>query len=761
MKIAYIASYFPRECGIATFTENLIRAVSYDKENAPEVSVIAMNDEGQTYEYPPEVTFTVRQNHMQDYLAAADHVNTSGVDIVVLQHEFGIFGGESGIYILPFLNRLKVPYIVTFHTVLREPSFTQQLVVREIAKHAQKVVVMSKLAISLLTSLYEVNEDKLVLIPHGVPDFDNLQLKKDQLPEIMHYRKVLFTFGLLSRNKGIETVIKALPGVIRKHPDTLYIVAGKTHPAVLRHSGEEYRNSLRALIAELGLEDHVLFIDRFLSEEDLFAYLRHSDIYITPYLSEAQITSGTLTYALGAGSAVLSTPYWYAQELLGEGRGKLFGFSQHHELCNIVTTLLDDGLALEELRSRAAAYGAELQWSRIGAKYRSLMRRIHATPRSAVNNTRLMPDASQMPPLNLAHVRRLTDDTGIVQHAKFGIPNLKEGYCLDDNSRALMMVLMTQQLRKNKEAQDMLPIYLSFIHYMQTPDGNFRNFLSFNRQYLDEVGSEDSFGRTVWALGYLIRFAPNNSYREFASELFHRSVQHFDSLEYIRGRANAIIGVCHYLNYRPSDESKFAALNTLVKPMLDAWEANSNEDWKWFEKTMTYDNGILPLALLHAAEVTGNETWKEIGLESLSFLESLTMKHGYFTPVGNEGWYCEGDECPVFDQQAIETMAMVLLYQQAHAVTGNRLYLQKMFTCYKWFLGENTLRISLYDAETHGCCDGLEKDGLNRNQGAESTLAYFISHLAVLKSSETAMPRQEKPAQTTTIITANMVSKII
>lgn len=761
MKIAYIASYFPRECGIATFTENLIKAVSHDTENAPEVSVIAMNDEGQTYDYPAEVTFTIRQNHMQDYLSAADHVNNSGVDVVVLQHEFGIFGGESGIYILPFLHRLKVPYIVTFHTVLREPSFTQQLVVREIAKHAQKVVVMSKLAINFLTNVYEINEDKLMLIPHGVPDFDNLNIDTEQLPEIMNYRKVIFTFGLLSRNKGIETVIKALPDVISKHPDVLYIVAGKTHPAVLRHAGEEYRDHLKTLINDLGLQDHVLFVDKFLSEDDLFAYLRYSDIYVTPYLSEAQITSGTLTYALGAGAAVLSTPYWYAKELLAEGRGQLFGFAQHQELSNIISHLLDDQLALEELRNNAAAYGAELQWSRIGAKYRQVMRKIISTPRPAVNNTRLMPDASQMPPLNLTHIRRLTDDTGIVQHAKYGIPNLKEGYCVDDNARALMMIVMAQQTRKSKEVPDLLPIYLSFIHYMQTPDGNFRNFLSFSRQYLDEVGSEDSFGRTVWSLGYLIRFAPNNSYREFASELFHHSIQHFKSLEHLRGRANAAIGVCHYLQHYPSDEGGFAALNTLINPLVAAWEANSNENWKWFEKTMTYDNGILPLAMLHAAEVTGNERWKQIGLEALTYLENLTMNQGYLTPVGNEGWYCEGGECPLFDQQAIETMAMVLMYQQAYAITGNKSYLQKMFTCYKWFLGENALRISLYDAETHGCCDGLEQNGLNRNQGAESTLAYFISYFAVLKSAEAVVPRHQDKTVQTHIITANMVSKII
>lgn len=760
MKIAYIASYFPRECGIATFTEHLIRAISGGQDStAPEVSVIAMNDEGQTYEYPPEVTFTIRQQHMQDYLDAADHVNESGVDFVMVQHEFGIFGGESGVYLLPFLHRLKVPYLVTFHTVLKESSFMQRMVVKEIAQHAAKVIVMSNLAINFLVNLYDIEEDKVLMIPHGVPDFEKLTIDAAILPKVLRERKVLFTFGLLSRNKGIETVIQALPAIISKHPEVLYVVAGKTHPGVLRHSGEEYRDYLRSLITELGLEDHVMFIDKFLTEDDLFAYLVHSDIYITPYLNEAQITSGTLTYAMGAGAAVLSTPYWYAKELLAEDRGRLFGFSQHEELGRIIIELLDNPKMLEGLRERSLNFGKELQWSRMGARYRQVARRRLSNPPPAILPVRNLPEPSMLPHLNLTHVRRLTDDTGIIQHAKFGIPNLKEGYCLDDNARALMMALMVNQHRPGKEIMDMLPIYLSFIHYMQLPDGNFRNFLSFSRQYLDEVGSEDSFGRTIWALGYLIRFAPNNSYREFAQEMFHSAIRHFKDLEHLRGRANAIIGVCHYLHYHPSDERLYVALQTLIQPLMDAWAKNSNEEWQWFEKDMTYDNGILPLALLHAAEITGNETWKEIGLQSLIFLENLTMNHGYFTPVGNEGWHCEGGDCPLFDQQAIETMAMVLLYQQAHVITGDKVYLQRMYTCYKWFLGDNALRLSLYDPETHGCCDGLETRGLNRNQGAESTLAYFISHLSVLKACE-AIPKPEKIIKTA-VISAGMVTKII
>ncbi len=745
MKIAYISSYFPRECGIATFTEHLIHAVSGN--NLSEVSVIALNDEGQTYDYPPEVSFTIRQQNMQDYLHAADHVNESGADICILQHEFGIFGGESGIYILPFLNRLKIPYIVTFHTILREPSFLQRLIVKEIARHAAKIVVMSRMAMDFLEDCYDVPPDTVMLIPHGVPDFDTLSIRTDTLPQALRGRRVLFTFGLLSRNKGIETVINALPDVIGRHPDVLYVIAGRTHPAVLRHSGEEYRSSLYELIRELKLEGHVLFLNEFLSENDLFAYLLRSDIYITPYLSETQITSGTLTYAVGAGAAVLSTPYWHARELLDEGRGRLFGFSRHDELSGIITELLDAPSTLEALREKASDYGRELQWSKIGTRYRQLARRVISLPKPATANGRSFPNIAQLPPLHFTHLRRMTDDTGIVQHAKFGIPNLKEGYCLDDNSRALMMTLMAQQHRKSRDIPDLLPVYLSFIHYMQRPDGNFHNFLSFSRQYLDEVGSEDSFGRTVWALGYLIRNAPNNSYREFASELFHRSVMHFETLEYLRGRANAIIGVCHYLQFHPSDERLFSALDALVQPIVKAWETNRTDHWRWFEKTMSYDNGILPLALLHAAATTGSASLRAIGLESLGFLEEVTLGQGFFTPVGNDGWYRQGGECPLFDQQAIETMAMVLLYQQAHAMTGNKNYLQKMYTCYKWFLGENTLRVSLYDHETHGCCDGLSPSGLNRNQGAESTLAYFISHLAVLQSC-TTLPKPEKAFQT-------------
>lgn len=761
MKIAYIASYPPRECGIATFTRHLVQSMTGSPapdEKQKEVSVIAINDSNQVYDYPPEVEHVIRQQELEDYHEAARFINQGGADICIVQHEFGIFGGENGVYLLPLLHALEIPFIVTFHTVLKEPSFLQKSIVREIAGRAAKMVVMSQLAIDFLVNIYGVPADKISLIEHGVPDFSELTNARQYLVSNTWKRKLIFTFGLLSRNKGIETVIQAMPDIIKKHPEVLYVVAGATHPAVVRHAGEEYRNSLEKMVEDLQLENHVLFLNRFLSEKELFAYLTECDMYVTPYLSEAQITSGTLTYAMGAGSAVLSTPYWYAKELLDHDRGRLFDFKNHAQLAHIINELLDNPAKLQALKQNATAYGKKLTWAAMGNSYRQLSRKVLATPRPTVVNTKPVPDISILSPLNLTHVRRLTDDTGIVQHAKYGIPNLKEGYCLDDNARALMMVLMAQQYRRTKESQDLITTYLSFIQYMQREDGNFRNFLSFSRQYLDEIGSEDSFGRTVWALGYLVRYAPNNSYREFAQELLHRSTSHFAGLDHLRGRANAAIGVSHYLAYHPTDEGMFKLLNVLTDPILDAYEKNHTGDWRWFEYNMSYDNGILPLALLHAYEVTGDERTYNIAMESIAFLEEITMCDGYLTPVGNDGWHQPGKCSPRYDQQAIETMAMVLLYQQAYEVSNERHHLEKMYTSFRWFLGDNSLRIPLYDSETHGCCDGLQQGSINRNQGAESTLAYLISHLAVLNEADVL--RQEKPVQTTLINTSLLSTRI-
>ena len=731
MKIAYIATYPPRECGIGTFTENLFKSMLTQKEH--EGFVVAMNDNDLSYKYPKEVKATIRQDYQEDYLKAVKYINLSGADVCILEHEFGIFGGQSGIYILPLLYRLEIPLIVTLHTILKTPSYNEKAVLKGICKMARKVLVMSHKAVEFLVDIYDVPKEKIALIEHGVPDiyFDPEKSKKEFK---LKNKKVLLTFGFVGRNKGIETVIKALPEVVKKRPEVIYIVLGKTHPNVLRHSGEEYRTFLLRLVKDLQLEEHVLFLNEFIDEQDLFKYLYACDIYITPYLSEAQITSGTLSYAVGVGAAVLSTPFWHATELLADGRGKHFNFNDSDELGKILNELLDNPEQITEMKLKAREYGKGITWPKTGERYLALTEKIVRQEIPVIIKKENEPDLLILPPFSLVHINRLTDDTGIIQHAKFGIPNLKEGYCLDDNSRALLMVLMAYRQMKDARALELSPIYLSYIHYMQNADGTFRNFLSFSRSFLDEVGSEDSFGRTIWALGYLMENAPNDAYNEMGKLVFFNAAPNFEKLKSIRGIANTMIGMSYYLKSNPSDDSMTERLRNMANVLVKHYQQNLSTDWYWFESLLAYDNGILPLALLHSAGILNDQKITETAIESMNFLTSHTLKDNYLSIIGNEKWYKKEGERSLFAQQPIDAMAMVLMYHQAYLVTKDKDYLNKLYTSFLWFLGENDLRMSLYDFETKGCCDGFEQSGVNRNQGAESSLAYLISHLTVLQA---------------------------
>jgi glycosyltransferase involved in cell wall biosynthesis len=738
MKLVYIGTYPPRECGIGTFTNHLYKSMLVNNESTEDRNkgfIVALNDNDLIYEYPKEVKLTIRQGQQEDYLKAVKFINLSGADLCILEHEFGIFGGQSGIYILPLLHRLKIPFIVTLHTILKSPSYNERAVLREICKMANKIVVMSHKAIEFLISIYNVPEEKIVFIEHGVPDihFDPEKSKKEFKLE---RKKVILTFGFIGRNKGIETVIKALPKVVDKHPDVIYIVIGKTHPNVLQHSGEEYRVFLLRMVKNLHLENHVVFLNEFISEQDLFKYLCACDIYITPYLNEAQITSGTLSYAVGVGAAVISTPYWHAAELLDEYRGRLFGFNDSDNLGSIVIELFDKPEELIKLKRKAHEYGRNITWPKTGEKYISLVEDIiKETPEIIVKDDTEI-DILILPPFTLAHLNRLTDDTGIIQHAKFGIPNLKEGYCLDDNARALLMVLMAYRQKNDMRALQLSPVYLSYIHYMQNADGTFRNFLSFSRNFLDEVGSEDSFGRTIWSLGYLMGNSPSDAYYQTGKSIFFNASPNFEKLKSIRSIANTMIGISYYLKSNPSDDSMIERLRNMANKLIKQYRENETTDWKWFESLLAYDNGILPLALLHSAKALNDDEITKIAIESMDFLTKHTLKDNYLSIIGNENWYKKDEERSVFAQQPIDAMAMVLMYHQAFHLTRNKEYLKKLYTSFLWFLGENDLRMSLYDFETKGCCDGFEHYGVNRNQGAESLLAYLISHLTVLQAYE-------------------------
>ncbi len=737
MKISFIATYPPRECGIGTFTKNLFNSMvgPQDEDNANQGIVIAIDDERQLYNYPKEVVMAIRQEEQLDYLKAADLINLSGADICILEHEFGIFGGQNGIYILPLLYRLEIPILVTLHTVLQNPSYNERAVLKEICKIAHSIVVMSETAVEMLIHEYGIDPKKIIQIAHGVPDIHyNRQAVKKEFR--LSSKNILLTFGFIGRNKGIETVLKALPAVVDKYPELVYIILGKTHPNVIRHSGEEYRVFLTGLVQKLGLEKHVIFLNEFISQSELFKYLSAADIYITPYTSEVQITSGTLSYAIGAGAAVVSTPYWHAKELLAGDRGRLFAFQDVSALRDILLDLLDNPAEMEKLRTNAFEYGREITWPKIGDKYIQLSADIVAALPDVKERKEPVFNPLTLPPFQLDHVQRLTDDTGIIQHAKYGIPNLKEGYCLDDNARALLMVLMAYKRNKHPLALRLSPTYLSYINYMQNEAGVFRNFMSFNRSFLDEIGSEDAFGRAIWSLGYLLGNAPNDAYYQTGREIFFDAVPNFSELKSVRGIANTIVGVCHYLKSNSSDEGMIEVLRDLSDKLVMAFERHQEPDWAWFESMLAYDNGFLPLALLHAAEFIKDEKVARIAFQSMDFLADITLQNGYLSIVGNEEWYKQNGAQSTFAQQPLDALAMVLMYHQAFRLTKNQAYISKLYTCFMWFLGENDLRISLYDFETKGCCDGLESYGVNRNQGAESTLAYLISHLSVLEAFE-------------------------
>jgi len=737
IKIAIIGNYVPRQCGIATFSRDLVESLTMNinpEEVHAEAYVIAMNDHHNIYPYPDIVKNVIREDSRVDYLNAAKYINLSNADICLIQHEFGIFGGERGAFILPLIKRLEKPLVVTFHTVLKNPSPLEKHIIREISRKAEKVIVMSQKAITFLKDIYGISGKKIELILHGIPDLNAGQINKFRQMLHLKNRKSLFTFGLLSRNKGIETVINALPKVVKKYPETLYIVLGKTHPNVVKESGEEYRFFLKQLVEKLNLRNNVHFDDRFITNEELFSFLTAIDIYVTPYLNKAQITSGTLSYAIGAGAAVISTPYWHAEEILSDGRGRIFDFHDSEELGKIFLELFDEPEKLEKMRVKAYEYGRKTTWPQIGSKYLNILSEIRKKNRSLEIKEDQIINPSALPRLDLSYIKRLTDSTGILQHASYIVPNFSEGYCLDDNARALLMAVMTYRHNKDKDASDLIPVYIGFINYMQNKDGSFHNFLGYNRDFLDEKGSDDSFGRTIWALGHLIRYSPNPEYREIAESIFKNSLPHFEILKSLRGIANTIIGIYHYLKFNSENEELRQMLKKIVSVIIKSFNIESDNSWEWFEPVLSYDNGIIPYALLCSYELLHQKEIIAIADKSMNFLEKITVKNGFLSPVGSNGWYRKGKSPAEYAQQPLDALAMVLMYHQAFVIHKDLHYLSKMLNAFMWFLGDNVLGISLYDFETKGCRDGLESRGVSMNQGAESSISYLIAFLTVLSA---------------------------
>jgi glycosyltransferase involved in cell wall biosynthesis len=736
-RIAFIGNYLPRQCGIATFTTDLCTAIAAEY-GGHRLFAIPVNDPESNYKYPDQVRLELTQEDITSYERAADFLNFNGNDLVCMQHEYGIFGGVAGSHVLALLRKLKMPLVTTLHTVLREPNSDQRAVLEEIAHLSDRLIVMSEHAKHLLGEVYEVSYEKTDVIPHGVPDlpFMDPNYFKDLFGA--EGKSVLLTFGLLSPNKGIENVIRALPAILRKHENVVYIVSGATHPHIRRREGERYREELEALAESLGVSSQIIFNNRFVSAEELVEHVGAADIYITPYRQEAQVVSGTLAIALGAGKAIISTPYWHAKELLSDGRGVIVPFDDSEAIAEAAVRLLEDDAERHAMRKRAYLHSRGTTWQSTAQAYMTSFQRARTErmlrPRAALTDIFAAEATGVLPIINTAHLLNLTDDTGILQHAIFSVPNNLEGYTTDDNARALIVSTLLNVLSQppNHEPAKLSHRYLAFLLLaFSEKTGRFRNFLSYSRQWQEDIGSEDSHGRALWALGTVLGRSEDPGLRGAAGRLFEASVPAALTFTSPRAWAFSVLGMQAYLDRFPGDRTIQGNRDMLANRLLDIYEHSRSETWKWFEKSLSYSNARLSQALLVAGQRTGNMRMIEVGCESLSWLLAEQHRHDQeiFVPIGSRGFFAEGGEKARFDQQPVEACGTISACLQASSINDNNYWIEEARCAFRWFLGENDLQVPLYDSATGGCRDGLHPDRVNENQGAESTLSFLMALL--------------------------------
>ncbi len=730
-KIAFVGSYLPRKCGIATFTHDLRAAIA--KASDAECIVVPMDDIAGPYAYESEVQFQVAEQELEDYRAAADFLNSSNVDIVCLQHEFGIYGGPCGSHVLALLHDLRMPVVTTLHTVLSEPSQTQRAVMTQLIRLSTRLIVMTERCRQTLINTYMVDSEQVDLIAHGIPntpDTDQRVLKEQFNVED---KAVALTFGLLSPGKGIEYVLKAIPEIVARFPEFIYLVLGATHPSLIREQGERYRISLERMAKELGITKHVSFYNRFVELEELTEFIGAADLYITPYLNVQQAVSGTLAYAFGCGQAVISTPYWHAEELLADGRGVLVPFADSSAIAREVIGLLEDDDRRLAMRAQAHALGRNMTWDHVSQLYLRSFRRAReerSTQHKPLAVRTLDEQPLALPQMQLDHLCKLSDSTGIVQHAIYTIPDHAHGYCTDDNARALILtVLLEEQGRDSPEVHSLASRYAAFLNVaFNRETGRFRNFMSFDRQWLEEDGSDDSQGRGLWALGTCIGRSRRAGLVGWAGELFHRAMPICEKTTSPRTWALGIMGIHEYLRRYSGDRAAASMSQRLADRLIDMYEATATDDWPWFENIATYNNAKLSQSLIAHGRWSGDQRAADIGLKSLRWLcEKQLSPEGRFRPIGCNGFSREGGVAAVFDQQAIEAHAMVSASIEAYATSKDLFWNEQAHLAFDWFLGRNDLGQPLYEPSTGGCYDGLMENQVNENQGAESTLAFLLS----------------------------------
>ncbi len=743
-RIAFIGNYLPRQCGIATFTTDLCEAIAAEYSGTTCIA-LPVNDTEAGYAYPPRVRFEITEKDIDSYRRAADFLNINNVDLVSLQFEYGIFGGRAGSHVLALLRELRMPIVTTLHTILRDPNCDQRRVLEEVASLSDRVVVMSDCGAEFLQEIYRVPAEKIDVIPHGIPDvpFVDPSFHKDLFG--VEGKLVLLSFGLLSANKGIENVIAALPAVVERYPNVVYLILGATHPHVIQHEGETYRLSLQWLTQEKGVEGNVIFYNRFVSLEELIEFIGAADIYITPYLNAQQIVSGTLAYTLGAGKAVISTPYWYAEEMLADGRGALVPFKDPAALADQVIDLLSNEAKRHAMRKRAYLFGRAMIWPQVARRYMESFNRARDERRHFIAPgfaAKVLDNIlGELPPLKLDHLHHMTDETGMLQHAIFTVPNYREGYTTDDNARALMVSALLEALGSG-EALELASRYLAFIWYaFNAETGRFRNFMDYQRHWLEDGGSDDSHGRALWALGTVLGRSNAPALQSMAGRVFEQALPAILGTSSPRAWAFALIGIHEYLWRFAGDRRAGQVREELAGRLLRLYQSNRADDWRWFEPGLTYCNAALPHALLICGQSIPNSTMIEVGLESLDWLTAAQRADsaaGHFVPIGSNGFYERTGERARFDQQPVEAQATVSACLEAYRLTGDKRWRKEARSAFEWFLGRNDLNLPIYDPTTGGCRDGLHPDRANENQGAESTLA-FLQSLLELRLAENAV----------------------
>lgn len=732
-RVAFIGNYLPRRCGIATFTHDLHQAVAKAR---PELHtcVVAMTEPGRTYDYPSAVGPQIRDDQIGDYIRAAKFLNDGGFDVVSLQHEYGIFGGEAGGNIVELLARLRMPVVTTLHTVLPEPSPVQRTVMRQVIDASTRLVVMSKKGHEFLQSVHDVSARKIDLIPHGIPDFPFLDPQFAKTKFGFSGKTIILTFGLLSPGKGIETVIDAMPGVLKSRADAIYVVLGATHPHLLQHEGEAYRESLAVRARALSIEDHVVFIDQFVDQATLLDYISMCDVYVTPYLNEAQMTSGTLAYSFGLGKAVVSTPYWHAKELLGDGRGILVPFSGVVAMSTEISGLLTDDGRRQAMGKRAYAASRSMTWPLTADRYIAsfVKAQVNIGLPILLSVDRQLPSAarkSSIPEVRTEHFRALCDDVGMLQHAVFSVADRSHGYCVDDNARAL---LFSSTLAGSGEANlpDILTArFAAFVQHAWNPDTRrFRNFMGYDRHWLEEVGSEDSHGRTLWALAECARHDTDMSRRRWAAALFKTALPVVEEFSSPRAWAFTLLGLDAYCSRHDPDLAADLMRETLADRLLAMLLATETKDWVWFEDLLAYDNARLSQAMIQTGMATNRPSYSEAGLRSQRWLMKVqTAPSGCFRPVGTTSFGKLRHRPGAFDQQPVEAAATISACLAAGRANAGAEWAAGAMQAFDWFHGGNDLEISLIDSATGGCSDGLHPDRANENRGAESALSYLLA----------------------------------